>query len=585
MQGHLNEEILLEGIAGSPGVAHGTAYLFLHREIEAPAYKVPKEKMGAEIQRFELAIFKTRHQITMLRNQIADKLGEDEARIFDAHQLVLEDKALLDETIRKLEETGFNIDYCFNAVAKRYIEAFANIDDEFIRERITDIRDVTRRLLGNLLGNLIQSLANLKEKTILISKDLTPSDTVTLNKEQVIGIANDVGGHTSHAVLMARSIEVPAVVGLHNITEKINTGDVVIIDGYDGIVIIHPSQDTLFRYGKVELKRQEQKKRFRSTTKLPTETKDGKKLVVKANIKDIEDTIKAKASGAQGIGLFRTEGIYLREGIFLPEEEQFNAYRKVVQSINPDSVIFRTLDLGGDKGFGEKHMQHIENNPFMGFRAIRFCLKYPELFKTQLRAILRASHFGNIGVMYPMISSPQELIQANHLLEASKQELRACSENFDENIRVGVMIEIPSAALSADLLAENCDFFSIGTNDLIQYMFAVDRINEYVAHLYMPNQPAVIRVIKDVIDVGRRKGIPVSICGEMAADPLYVPLLFGMGADALSVTPGVLPEVKYIIRHMKITEAERLAEDVLNCTQPKEILTLLKNFYLVQMES
>ena len=583
------KEITVKGVAASPGVSHGPVFTFLQKVLEVPTYEVAEKDRSREVSRFEQAIMETRKQIHSIRMVIAEKLGEDEASIFDAHQLVLEDAALLDATIRELEDTSLNIEHCFQDVSNRYINAFANINDEYIKERVSDILDVSRRLLGNLLGLSDLVEGKLTEKKVVVAEDLSPSDTASLEKSHLLGIATDRGSRTSHSVIMARSLDIPAVVGLHNITDLVHTDDILLIDGYNGIVIINPCEQNLYQYGQVEHERQSVQKIYKNESKLPAETRDGHKIAIRANIEGIEDTERLKGSGADGVGLFRTEGIYLSSNEFPDEEEQYESYRKVVAALNPRLVVIRTLDLGGDKvrslflggeksRFGSSDI-HEESNPFMGLRAIRFCLENPDIFKSQLRAILRASAHGKVKLLYPMISGVPELRDANRLLEECKHELKESGHDFDSEIELGSMIEIPSAASIVDLLSEHCHFFSIGTNDLIQYMLAVDRVNDSIAHLYEPNHPAVVRTIKNVIDTAHDNGLPVSICGEMAGEPIYAILLVGLGADELSVTTSLIPEIKYLIRQLNKADVVKLADEVLEMGNTEEIYNTLRNYY------
>lgn len=573
------EEIVLRGIAASPGVAHGPAFVFLKRELEITRYYVPPEKREEQIARFDHALLETRRQISAIRSEIEEKLGDEEAQIFDAHQLVLEDRALIDETERELHETGYNIEYCFHKVANRYIEAFSNIDDEYIKERVSDIKDVARRLLNNLMGKADMDLSQLSSEKVIVTDDLAPSDTANLERARVAAVVTDQGSRTSHAVIMARSVNVPAVVGLHNITSLVNPDDILIVDGYDGLVIVNPSEQSLFRYGKIRLERQNVQRLFRASIHLPAVTKDGREIKLMLNVEGSESNEVLTRSGAAGIGLFRTESLFLKRDGFPTEEEQYRVYRRVVEAVNPFPVTIRTLDLGGDKTPAGKHMQYDEANPFMGFRAIRFCLENTQVFREQLRAILRASHHGNVKIMYPMICGCDELVAANKLLEECKAELAAEGVPYDSSLCVGSMIEIPSAAYSADILSKHCSFFSVGTNDLIQYMLAVDRVNDRIAHLYEPNHPAIVRTLKHIIDAGHRGGLPVSVCGEMAGDPMYAPLLLGMGADELSVGAGSLPEIKYLIRNVTFKDMQALGEAALKVDCAKDLSVLLDNFY------
>lgn len=573
-------EVVLQGIAASPGVAHGPAFVFRHRDLEVPAYRVAENRLQQEVHRFEQALLLTRQQIMTIRSEIAQKLSEDEAAIFDAHLLVLEDRALIDETIRETEQSGYNIDYIFQKVATRYIDAFLKIDDEYIKERVADIRDVSRRLLHNLLGRTPHVIGSLAEPRILVCEDLSPSDAASIDRDKVLGIMTDLGGRTSHAVIVSRSLELPAVIGLHTVTQEVESGDTLLVDGYDGRVVINPAEETLYRYGKIKLKRESISRVFLESAELEPRTRDGRLVRIMANVESPAEMDPVQRSRACGIGLFRTEIFYLRESGALPdEEEQFQAYNLVAAAMAPKPVILRTLDLGGDKMVAHSSRYPREDNPFLGFRAIRISLEQPEVFKTQLRAILRASAHGNVKVMYPMISGVDEIVQANALLQEAKDELRQRGELFDPNLPVGCMIEIPSAAYIADLLAEHCSFFSIGTNDLIQYMLAVDRVNDRIAHLYNPAHPAILRTLKHVFEAGERAGIPVSVCGEMAGDPLFAPLLIGLGASDLSAAPASIPEMKFVVRSIGFRQTRELVDSVLHCNGGPETDGLLQDFY------
>ncbi|MFT6236003.1 MAG: phosphotransferase system enzyme I (PtsI) [Lentimonas sp.] len=570
------EEIILEGIAASPGVAHGTALLYLQKELDVPSYDLQPEAIDAEIERFDQAILQTREEITAVRHKVAASLGEGEARIFDAHLMVLEDGALLDEVNSELRSTNKNVESCYHQIAERYISFFSSMEDEYLKDRVTDIRDVSRRLLHNLIGTNKSNLGELAAHSIIVSEDITPSDTADMDRSKLLGFITDAGGQTSHSVIMARSMRIPAVVGLHNATKAIQSGDQILVDGYDGIVVINPSEERLFRYGKRASERRKLDEIYISAISEPSETKDGSPIGLMSNIEGAHEMEQVVAMRSDGVGLFRTEGIFLRHHGYPLESVQYDEYAAVVAAAGDEPVIIRTLDIGGDKTLGDGSPQ--EDNSFMGFRAIRFCLVNQDIFKTQLRAILRASAKGNVKIMYPMISGVAELRRANQILEEVKVDLRAENLAFNEGIEVGAMVEIPSAAAIIDLLAEEADFFSIGTNDLIQYLMAVDRLNDLVAHLYEPAHPAVLRTLKLIIDEANRLGKHVSVCGEIAGDPIYAILLMGMGATSLSMTSSMLPEVKYCIRNVKIADARALVEEVLQINDPVAVVRRLEDF-------
>ena len=573
-------EITVQGISASNGIAYGEVFLYLQTDLEVPAYMVDPSKRIEEIARFDQGLVATRQQITKIRNEVEQNLGPDEARIFDAHLMVLEDQALIGETIREFESSGTNIETCFNNVSQRYIKAFDEINDEYLQERAGDIRDVAQRVLRNLLGQAAHHLGELAEKRVVVANDITPSDAAGINRSAAIGIVTDVGSKTSHAVIVARSMKIPAVVGVRDLTTRINSGDRVLVDGYEGVVIVNPTEQTLFRYGRIQTEKKGFESRLQASCRLPSQTLDGVHVVLRANLEKIEENGFLRDSQAEGVGLFRTEYLYLNSSSLPGEEQQFAVYQAIVTAAAPNPVVIRTLDLGGDKPLeGIPGLTHHETNPFLGFRAIRLCLEHPELFKEQIRAILRASAFGRVRMMYPMISGVDELVRANSILAEAKDELRKRNVAFDEKMEVGSMIEIPSAAATADLLAAHCQFFSIGTNDLIQYLLAVDRGNDRIAHLYEPTHPAVLRTIKAVVNEAHKKRISVAVCGEMAGDPVFAPLLLGLGIDELSMAPPSLPAVKFLVRSMKMGDAKKLAVDALAMSDPKEIFAMAEAFY------
>ena len=580
MDPRAKSELIIQGIAASKGIAYGQAFLYLQSELEIPHYTVDPDKRVAEIARFEHALLVTRQQISKIQVQVTKNLSEEEALIFDAHQMVLEDQALIGETIRDFQKSGLNIETCFNTIAQRYIQAFSEIDDEYLRERAADIKDVTKRVLHVMLGQAATSLTELVEKRIIVAHDISPSEAAGIDRSSALGIVTDAGSRTSHAVIVARSMKIAAVVGVSDLTTKVTNGDWLLVDGYDGMVIVNPSEQTLFRYGKIEKDKKSFESRIMAVNDLPAETLDGVAVTLRANIEKPDEVALVKQYRADGVGLYRTEFLFLSSSRVPTEEQQYAAYREIVEGLAPATVTIRSLDIGGDKPLpGDPHLIGPEANPFMGFRAIRMCLENPELFKNQLRAILRASAHGTVELMYPMICGTGELEQANQLLAEARAELTQRGQAFDAKLRVGTMIEIPSAAMIADLLAEKCDFFSIGTNDLIQYLLAIDRGNNHIAHLYDPAHPAVIRLLKLIVDAGHARKLKVSVCGEMAGDPVFVPLLLGLGVDVLSMTPTLLPTVKYLIRAMKMSEAKKLAKDALAQTDPKKTSLLVEKFY------
>jgi len=568
-------ERVIKGIPAAPGVAIGKVLVLDGEDFRVNKRKLDDKSLSQEIKRFRGALLKTKKEILEIKQKISAEMGLEHGEIFSAHILVLEDTMLIDDVIGKIKNEKINAEYIFLEVLKKYIRTFAKLDDEYIRERLSDISDVGKRILRNLLGTTSHALSNLKEEVIVISGDLSPSDTATMHRKNVIGFATDIGGRTSHTAIMAKSLEIPAVVGLETITREVEPGDVIIIDGSNGEVIIRPEKETIKKYESLKLKFKKFESNLTKFKHLPCQTIDGRRVVLAANIELPEEATSAVTHGAEGIGLFRTEYFYMNRKDLPTEEEQFHAYKTVAQKMVSHPVIIRTLDLGGDKFLSQLEIPH-EMNPYLGWRAIRFCLARQDVFKVQLRAILRASAYGNLKMMYPMISGVEELIQANQVLESVKEELKKEKISFNKDIEVGAMIEIPSAALTSNILAREVDFFSIGTNDLIQYALAVDRANEKIAYLYEPAHPAVLKLIKTIIDNAHEAGIWVGMCGEMAGDIILTVLLLGLGLDEFSTSPIILPEVKRIIRSMEYFKAKKIAVKALSLSTAKEVENLAK---------
>jgi len=564
------EEKRFQGLGVSPGIARGTVFVYRTDEEDIPVRRITEADMPGEIARFEAALIQTRTQILEMQQKIAEAIGSKDASIFDAHLLVVEDRTLIDEVLRTLARDQFNVEHVFQNVANRYAQTLSEIDDPYLRERALDINDVARRVLHNLLGKMNRSLASMDAAHILVAHNLTPSDTAQLNRTLVLGFATDVGSRTSHTAIMARSMSIPAVVGLHNVSTELATGDQVLLDGYNGLLIVNPNDQTLWEYGELEIKKEAVEETLEQLRETMSTTRDGRHVILSANIELPEEMDNVRTSGAEGVGLYRTEFFYINKPSLPGEEEQYESYRRVAESALPYNVIIRTLDLGGDKFMSALELPE-EMNPFLGWRAIRFCLENVSIFKTQLRAILRASAVGNLKMMYPMISGIGELRRANSLLEECKQELRNEGKPFDENMEVGAMIEVPSAAVTADLLAREVAFFSIGTNDLIQYSIAVDRVNERIAHLYEPTHPAIMRLIKMVVDAAHAHNRWVGVCGEMASEVLFTPLLLGLGVDELSTGPALVPRVKRAVQSLDIGECLQLWEEVRHLETSEEV--------------
>jgi phosphotransferase system enzyme I (PtsI) len=568
-------EIRFTGVGVSPGLARGKIFVVADDgSDEVARHHIEPEQIAGEIGRFEAALIQTRAQILDMQQQIAEAIGAKDAGIFDAHLLVVEDRTLIDEVLRKLETDLCNVEFVFQEVATHYAETLSKIDDPYLRERALDIQDVTRRVVRNLQGKAPKAFLGLKEPHILVAHNLTPSDTATMNREHVLGLATDLGSKTSHTAIMARSLGIPAIVGLHDVTERLESGQEVLLDGYSGLLILNPTPQTLWHYGELKQRQAQVAEALTGLRETKSTTTDGRHIVLSANIELPAEVDAVVQNGAEGIGLYRTELLYLNRPTLPSEEEQFETYRKVAQHVAPHPLIIRTFDLGGDKIASGIDADN-EQNPFLGLRAIRFCLENLGIFKAQLRAILRASATTrNVKIMFPMISGLHELRRALSVVDECKKELAQDGHAFDDATEVGAMIEIPSAALCADALARDVDFFSIGTNDLIQYAIAVDRVNERIAHLYEPTHPAVIRLLKMVADAAHAHSIWVGVCGEMAGDLNLVPLLLGLGMDELSVSASLVPRVKRAVQTLSIGECKELVKKALEMETPVEILAL-----------
>ena len=566
------KEIRFEGAGVSPGIAHGKIHVVRDDMDDVVRHSIERSQIPDEIARFETALIQTRMQILEMQQRIAEAIGAKDAGIFDAHLLVIEDRTLIDEVLRKLESDLCNVEWVFQEVAASYSETLNKIDDPYLRERALDIQDVTKRVIRNLQGKAPKPFLAVAEPHILVAHNITPSDMATMDRHRVLGIATDLGSRTSHTAIISRSLEIPAVVGLHNATEKLETDQYVLLDGSAGLVIVDPTKETLAHYSELEARRVKVAAALKELRETKSTTRDGRHIVLSANIELQEDVDAVATHGAEGIGLYRTEFLYLNRDTLPSEEEQYEVYRKVAETVRPDPLIIRTFDLGGDKLAPGTVDVGDEMNPFLGWRAIRFCLENVDLFKTQLRAILRASAVGNVKIMFPMISGLEELRSAISVLEECKNELGKSGIEFAEATEVGAMIEVPSAAISADILAREVDFFSIGTNDLIQYALAVDRMNERIAHLYEPTHPSVLRLLKMIADAGHAHDLWVGVCGEMAGDIALIPLLLGLGVDELSASAVLVPRVKRAVQSLSIPECKELVNEALKLQTAPDIL-------------
>ncbi|MDF7800653.1 phosphoenolpyruvate--protein phosphotransferase [Pontiellaceae bacterium B1224] len=570
---YTKSEVALKGIGVSPGIVVFKALLLTPQTDKAVQRSITPEEVPLEIVRFEEALISTHDQIKHIQKQVSEVLGDEHASIFDAHILVVDDRTFIEDVIRSIKKELINVEPVLQTVANRYADMLAQVQDSYLSERAADIRDVTKRIMANLAGESLDQMKQIKEPCVVVAHDLSPSDTASIDKTNVKAFITDLGSSTSHTAIMAKALEVPAVVGLHNITAVASHGDTVLIDGAKGLVFVNPSEERIEEY-RIKAAGQEQIiSELAQLRDKPPETKDGYLVPITANIELLAELDGVDARGAKGIGLFRTEFLFLGSKSLPGEEEQLEAYVEAAKSQDPSPVVIRTLDLGADKlpaGFENPD----ELNPFLGDRAIRLCLSHPELFKTQLRAILRASVHENIRIMYPMVSCVQEVMDANTLLRQCMMELSKSGIAFNQDIQIGTMIEVPSAALIADIIAPHVSFFSLGTNDLIQYTMAVDRGNENVAHLYKPTHMAIIRLIDYVVKVSQKNGLWTCVCGQMAASPQLVPLLIGLGVDELSVSPSQAPVIKDVIRKLYYSDAVELAQKALNSSSSEHVQQL-----------
>ncbi|MDU3802634.1 phosphoenolpyruvate--protein phosphotransferase [Paraclostridium bifermentans] len=560
---------MYKGTGASPGVALGKALVIEHSELNIEKKNI--ENVETEVEKLQAAVEESKKELEQVKERAKVELGEHEAEIFEAHLLVLQDPELIDQTIAKIRDEKVNADFALNEVKEMFVSIFESMDNEYMRERAADIKDVTNRVLRHILGIKVVDLSALSEEVILIAHDLTPSDTATMNKKMVLGFLTNIGGRTSHTAIMARTLEIAAVVGLSDVTENVKDGDFIIFNGETGQVIVNPDEKVINEYRDLKAKFDEEKEALKQLIGKTSITLDGRHVELAGNIgspNDLEGLIK---NDAEGVGLYRTEFLYMdKEDDFPSEEEQYEAYKAVLEGMNGKPIVIRTLDIGGDKELKYFKMDE-EMNPFLGYRAIRLCLDRTDIFKTQLRALYRASVHGKLRIMFPMISSLEELLKAKAIIKEVLAEMDAEGIEYSKDVEVGMMIEIPSAAVISDILAKHVDFFSIGTNDLIQYTCAVDRMNQKISYLYNQFNPAVLRLIKMVIDNAHKEGKWVGMCGESAGDQRMIPILLGMGLDEFSMSPiSILPARKFITS-VKYEDMKKFANEVLTMGTAEEI--------------
>jgi phosphotransferase system enzyme I (PtsI) len=574
------EPRVFKGISASPGIAIGKAFLLEDMDLAVGRWMVPPEAVKAEVSRFRSAVADTRKEMLATQQKILKLLGKSHANLIEAYLLILEDPLISKDVVKAITQNRVNAEYALSEAVAGAVKTLESATDEYFRERRHDVLDVGRKILLHLLGHEPQSLEDLSEPSVIVARNLTPSDTIHMKAQFAEGFATDIGGRTSHTAILANSLEIPAVVGLHEISRRVRPGEMMIVDGHTGTVILNPTPDVIDNYRRERDIRLAERRDLERLRDQPAQTKDGRRVILAANIDAPSEVKNILANGAEGVGLYRTEFIYLNRQALPSEDDHYHFYAKVAQSVLPHPVIIRTLDIGGDKllDLGFSSDTKSEPNPFLGLRGIRLALKHDELFRSQLRAILRASVHGKVRVMFPMVSGLEEFRQAKRAVEKCMEELREKKIPFDEKIEVGLMIEIPSAALVVDYLAQEADFMSIGTNDLIQYTLAVDRVNDEVSHLYEPLHPAILRLIHQTVQAAHAAGKWVGMCGEMASDPDVTPILLGLELDELSVSPSLVPKLKKNIRDLQFADCKTLTQDVLKDPSRDNVQKLLRRF-------
>ncbi len=570
-------ELERRGISAAPGIVIGPAFVRDAERLNVPRKLVEPSAVEGEVARFLQALADTAREIRALKSDIARRMGDDHARIFDAHLLILDDRMLVDETSAAIRDERQNAAAAFENVINKVIASIAGIEDEYLKERTMDVQDVKKRVIGNLMGKDKRAVNRPSEPSIMVAHDLSPSDTAQLDRRTVLGYATDLGGRTSHTAILARSQGLPAVVGLESLTGSVETGDIVIVDGNAGGVVVNPTPATLEQYQHEIVRFRELEEQLLTLTGYPAHTLDERAFTLCANLDSLDEIDSVIDHGGQGVGLFRTEYFFISQEYLPSEEEQYKVYRQVAERMEGKPVVIRTLDVGGDKIASYLHRSP-ELNPFMGWRGIRFCLTRKDIFKTQLRAIYRASAHGNVKIMFPMISQIEEVEKAKEICAEVREDLKKERYKMADHVPLGIMVETPAAVALSDQFARDVEFFSIGTNDLIQYTMAVDRGNSKIAHLYQHLQPSILRLLRITIEAARRRKIHVSVCGEMAGDPLSVPILIGLGIDEFSVSPNMIPEVKRIIRSVTFDECRARLRRVSRYRTTQDIETEIDAF-------
>lgn len=567
---------MIKATGASPGISIGKALVITHESLKIE--KMDITNIEQQMNNFNRGLNLSVEQLIEIKNKALKELGEEKAQIFEAHIMILQDPELIQSTIDKIQNDKVNAEYAFKEVTNQFISIFESMDNDYMKERAADIRDVSDRVLRNIMGKEMIDLSVLKEEVILIATDLTPSDTATMDKEKVLGFLTDIGGRTSHTAIMARSLEIPAVVGLTTITKDVVNGDIIAFNGESGEVLINPDEETINTLKQERLNYEEYKKQLKDMIGKESKTLDNKHVEIVANIGTPKDITGVVKNDAEGVGLYRTEFIYMDSDHLPTEDEQFQCYKEVLQGLNDKPVVIRTLDIGGDKTLPYLKIDE-EMNPFLGYRAIRLCLDKVDIFKTQLKALLRASVYGNLKIMFPMISSLEELLKAKAILNECREELDSNNIEYSNDIEVGMMIEVPAAAIISDILAQHVDFFSIGTNDLIQYTTAVDRMNEKIHSLYNPFNPAVLRLIKTVIDNGHKAGIWVGMCGEMAGDKKMIPILLGFGLDEFSMSASSVLPARNLITSLNYSQMKDFSDKILKMGTAEEIESYIEDAF------